>query len=661
MRRFISAISVALIGVLLVVGVALAAWEFRFPTSVVDTSGTSRTYYPVLVGYGGQSLVDAGKIAANGLDTNMQITTSNIEFMMGTTQVLTVIPVLPSGGQATVDLYTGFTPNQTDFPVIVGEDGYDTIPDAVALEPANNFDLEYDGYVDTTLAVKTRYLIYKAGAIASYISATNDITSEILNAEAQRQNVAGADTGSADVWGANWFAQTFTPAVSHHISSVELRGREFGACPDYAVLSIRATSGGVPTGEDLALGTVLASTWGGAGWEAAIELDTPLHVTAGTVYAIVFRVPGAVGAANELRWTEDNGNPYAGGTSVTSNDSGATWTAVAGTDYDFRENGSTANKTVTATPFASGTYVVNTVADTVDLEIYIDAGLEDTVALAGATVLNNGNDWFLDTGIALPYFVSYEHTVAAVLIAHYEPITMIVGTSYNGTADVGGTWSTIIDAELTQANDYWNRALLTITDTTDDLAPKGEIAIITDFVAATDELQFASLTATINPGDTYTVDFGTLPDREGAVQDARMTWGVNADANVIQGEMVSFESTVAIGTAAGGFEMPTSPLPATWFAMGENVTNLPVYDSFNSVATQIGMPVQAIYFWVIIGLAFGVALFLMVFTRSALFGVTGMLIVLFVGSSQTIIPMWIPFVILIVDFAIMYLYRQVSY
>jgi hypothetical protein len=38
-----------------------------------------------------------------------------------------------------------------------------------------------------------------------------------------------------------------------------------------------------------------------------------------------------------------------------------------------------------------------------------------------------------------------------------------------------------------------------------------------------------------------------------------------------------------------------------------------------------------------------------------------MSIVFFIGSSMTIIPMWIPFVILITDFGIMYLVKQVSY
>jgi len=44
-----------------------------------------------------------------------------------------------------------------------------------------------------------------------------------------------------------------------------------------------------------------------------------------------------------------------------------------------------------------------------------------------------------------------------------------------------------------------------------------------------------------------------------------------------------------------------------------------------------------------------------------LFGVLGFNVVLIVGSSMTIVPMWIVFAIFIVQIGILYLYKQVSY
>lgn len=151
-----------------------------------------------------------------------------------------------------------------------------------------------------------------------------------------------------------------------------------------------------------------------------------------------------------------------------------------------------------------------------------------------------------------------------------------------------------------------------------------------------------------------------LPDRQGT-QDGVIHWGNNTGITIVFGEMESSEATAATPDVTGGFDMPESILPETWFASGENVANLPLYDGINAVAIQIGMPVQTLYFIGIIGLAFAMMLFVIVFTRSALLGVLAMTIVLFVGSSQTIIPMWIPVVVLLVDFGIMFLYRQVSY
>ena len=154
---------------------------------------------------------------------------------------------------------------------------------------------------------------------------------------------------------------------------------------------------------------------------------------------------------------------------------------------------------------------------------------------------------------------------------------------------------------------------------------------------------------------------GAIVEDETNAFDGTIAWGCNQDLTIVYGEMETFEDTDAVASGLEGFEMATSPLPENWFAYGSGASRLPFYESFNDVATNMGMPVQTVYFWLIIGLAFGVALFIIVFTRSALFGVLGMAMVLFIGSSMTIIPMWIPFVILVVDFGIMYLYRQVSY
>ncbi len=155
------------------------------------------------------------------------------------------------------------------------------------------------------------------------------------------------------------------------------------------------------------------------------------------------------------------------------------------------------------------------------------------------------------------------------LVIWFQPNNIITNTGETSTADAGSTDVKIIDAALTQADDYWNGARLIIVTTTDTFAPQGETAIITDFLQATDELQFAALTAAVDAGDTFTIDFGTITNRAGA-NDGRITWGVNpASAATSLGGMVSIGQP-GVGTTEE--DVPGSVLTVTettdWFGDG---------------------------------------------------------------------------------------------
>ena len=74
MRRIIRTAILSFLSLVIVSSLVFAAtWEYKFPVTVQDVSGATRTQYPVLMGYTGQTFIDSGKINANGLDTNMQI------------------------------------------------------------------------------------------------------------------------------------------------------------------------------------------------------------------------------------------------------------------------------------------------------------------------------------------------------------------------------------------------------------------------------------------------------------------------------------------------------------------------------------------------------------------------------------------------------------
>ncbi len=154
------------------------------------------------------------------------------------------------------------------------------------------------------------------------------------------------DDSSNNVYGANWYAQTFTPSVAHTIKSVKLKLYKVGS-PGNVTVSIRATSGGHPTGSDLCSGIIngntLNSTSPGSWYE--ITLGSGYNLSASTMYAIVVRAPSGTypSPANYLVWRRDASSPtYGGGCREGSTNGGSTWTSNTNRDMMFEEWGNRA-------------------------------------------------------------------------------------------------------------------------------------------------------------------------------------------------------------------------------------------------------------------------------------------------------------------------------
>ncbi len=188
-----------------------------------------------------------------------------------------------------------------------------------------------------------------------------------------------------------------------------------------------------------------------------------------------------------------------------------------------------------------------------------DLTVAEEVALFGGGIPSRGvipadanNIWYLDEGtgvVAVDSGLDGDNgaiDAANTWIADgsafqvlYQPINIVENTGEDSTADAG-TQTTLDDAVLTQADDFWIGARLIIVTTTDTFAPQGEVSVITDFDAALDRLTFDTLTAVVDAGDTYTIDYGTLVDRAATAQDARITWGFNPTGiTVTLGSMVA--------------------------------------------------------------------------------------------------------------------------
>ncbi len=137
-----------------------------------------------------------------------------------------------------------------------------------------------------------------------------------------------------------WHAQTFTPGetgpvkrVDVHLFSVDCNEVTMPAL----TVSIRAASGDLPNGPDLAAATTPGFCNGTSRFISA-NFTVPANVTAGAKYAIVWRTT-LTGPSTDSNpryvSTISSSNPYPGGRRATSTNSGSSWTGAGNSSNDF--------------------------------------------------------------------------------------------------------------------------------------------------------------------------------------------------------------------------------------------------------------------------------------------------------------------------------------
>jgi hypothetical protein len=136
-----------------------------------------------------------------------------------------------------------------------------------------------------------------------------------------------------NVYGSYWYAQTFQYSQKFNLTKVSLYLQRINNPAGNFIVSIRQTSGGVPTGNDLVSSSITASslsnipTW--YNFTMNIVLD------ASTLYAIVVRCPNGDSSNNIAWWFKDT-NVYADGTFAYSANSGSSWTINNSNDFAFK-------------------------------------------------------------------------------------------------------------------------------------------------------------------------------------------------------------------------------------------------------------------------------------------------------------------------------------
>jgi len=132
--------------------------------------------------------------------------------------------------------------------------------------------------------------------------------------------------------------QTFTPQITHNITSVKLHVKKQGTLTNVTV-EIYATSSSLPTGSALCSKAVDGSGWSADDWAwVEWEFSTNPELTAGVVYAIVISGTG-YDATDCPLWQYDGSSPtYTRGNFVRNvNDGG--WEPFVSGDFYFEEYG----------------------------------------------------------------------------------------------------------------------------------------------------------------------------------------------------------------------------------------------------------------------------------------------------------------------------------
>jgi uncharacterized repeat protein (TIGR01451 family) len=154
-------------------------------------------------------------------------------------------------------------------------------------------------------------------------------------ASIDQQNTTITNNGVAFT-NASWVGQTFTAGKSGSLNraDVNLFCVFCLNAPPSIIVSIRATSGGMPTGSDLASASVAISDYTGTQAFYAANFPSAANVNAGTQYAIIIRASAAYGTSGKNLGFSDSAasaavgdNVYAGGQLVRSTSGGSSWSA----------------------------------------------------------------------------------------------------------------------------------------------------------------------------------------------------------------------------------------------------------------------------------------------------------------------------------------------
>lgn len=159
-------------------------------------------------------------------------------------------------------------------------------------------------------------------------------TSSVLADSERWEYYNTGDTSSAQAWGPNWFAQSFTANDSYTLDYIKLCLRKEGTPGTLTAAIYSTNASGYPI-DELTSGTYNSEYLGTGNTWPEIDMVPDLSLSEGSVYSIVVHTTGA-SAGNDSIWRYDNTSPtYTGGQFFSSTDAGGTWANNSSCDFLF--------------------------------------------------------------------------------------------------------------------------------------------------------------------------------------------------------------------------------------------------------------------------------------------------------------------------------------
>jgi len=146
------------------------------PITIYNNSTTVYGQIPVVVSMNNTQLYSLGYINSTGLNTDLVEGTSSIYYMVDSSK----LPLLTSGfasKQSRTYYYRlGNSPGMASMPVMVGNEGYYTVPYTIGLKLLTPFEVNQSGYIDSTNGT-SKDLVFKQFALTTSINNTGTIQS----------------------------------------------------------------------------------------------------------------------------------------------------------------------------------------------------------------------------------------------------------------------------------------------------------------------------------------------------------------------------------------------------------------------------------------------------------------------------------------------------